>query len=1634
MTFKLTLMILSIGKPVSSGLWISLIISSLFLFSTRSDLFTSAESIDIHFDNKDSGFFLKQTPYPSSSATDNDSKHRSSGSQGTSNGGFFTTNIADVSKGQNGGAGGVFASKKTVYKNGAAGSGIFDDKIIGVDRFTVFDNSGESTIAIKVNYGPFSTKQTIPSPFIVPEVPFGYFNGGNGTEDGAGASPAAPGGAGAVRASLMSRLAGSNSLDLSVHLVQSQIPRDNPVLRVLFHIGSSNTRRYAKQKLCIILQVSLGSKLLTTSCSPDNEDGVCLAQITIPSFWWTPLPNLPWKKHVKYPTRSVKVSYSVLETKLTPETHRPQVPLRGNTVSEPTSHVRTDRNAERSKLDRQTRGSNVEFPRRRGRREKTPGDADERGSKVEGSDVFGGGFDEDRMLDDDEYVNDETGTDTGNIDGLKRSQRNERDEDKEDEEDEDNYDDEENDDGSESDNKREDTQSTSTAFETRTQRTHRNTDDMQTPSSITNGNEGDMKIVKRTEGIMKTVGKTGNKIEDSTTSRSESSTKQSNSQSSSTRSSNIPRNDDAQIERITDRIIRTNRKQAPSDIGDNESKVDNKEMTGAGEHPQRQQKDQKEYAASAVVASRDTNNIGGESSFQNPPPGDSGNSLQSPPLGAQFEESQCLGHLSERVQIRPITMLGSVPLVHARVSYKEYYLDRNLIVLISHQPLYPLSRIHIPVFIYKQNVNAFVLRCRVKSALRIISVENANTRHWNLSVDISAKSSSATVTARKIGTAGEAIFDGDEGRDPSLGEVLSFLIEVVEESSTELWDEGKLVWTVKYPSDNSKIPNSSAMISQRALVSQYANVFNAYGDGSATVNRKARDSNAGGNTRINGGIARAGDPLGNNNNNNHGVVGGGGEESKTRKVTAKFQIHKDDIYAVLPISKSWQILNTAVLSGRQISQPMKVFIVSQAGKIADVTLQSSCTSEDESVLKVSSSCSSVYVDGTEMRGSSNASILVRYDSYSGLAQFTIWMPEFPLDIQVGDTRLSQIKGWKISASDEIHYSNKFSKRSVVSTGNTGGGSGSNGGRESEIEAGPERVPSGGDNIAPVVNLDDMITEDNDLNSGSGSGQQSSQCRYKYQQTQVQVYARFVAPDHDTGRTRYLVSRRTSLRITDLVSGSMRPADPRIAYLHDNIVFGRSAGRTELQVLSPITGRVIGAREMRVTNDKVTPTSLSVNIVSGLQLNIEPDSSGVENGYVATTSVTRRLTAQYQEGLLDIELAFSDNTRTSIRDIPASDYLLVVDSLNPQVVAFAPMRVGSKHPRVIAVAEGRGELLRVAFLQPDACRPGGALKKSTPLLMSSVKVDIDFDTMGGTSDGLGGPSGTGSGSQKSDFVQNDGSAGNRGAAGNAAVKDFLAPDLRDILIGVPLKDTDSNDQPSVTAQRHSLHHTLSINNLLGPHHPHHNANLAPLEIGMYVLLTSFCIAIIIFVLSCVMYASKFKPPPDQNMDPSLPSSNGGGGFFSAFTTTTSRSAPFNKPSNANNPAGGYHHAYNKVSTSEDNSHDWVWLGRTPLERTAGANQSPMSINKGNNINRMRLMYNPACEENTEEILNNNNSENESSDASSSQRGVIDTNTYVKRDRGSNGIPPPPPPLSKELSKFCEIIHNIIIVYSSIVCNK
>lgn len=107
--------------------------------------------------------------------------------------------------------------------------------------------------------------------------------------------------------------------------MSTSIPRDSPVLRVLFHAGSEATGRRQsllgrQQRVCVLLHATpsirgdqggadnLTPGPLTAACSPDGQDGVCLAQITVPASWWPPLPPPDTAGRVK----PVKVSFQCL--------------------------------------------------------------------------------------------------------------------------------------------------------------------------------------------------------------------------------------------------------------------------------------------------------------------------------------------------------------------------------------------------------------------------------------------------------------------------------------------------------------------------------------------------------------------------------------------------------------------------------------------------------------------------------------------------------------------------------------------------------------------------------------------------------------------------------------------------------------------------------------------------------------------------------------------------------------------------------------------------------------------------------------------------------------------------------------------------------------------------------------------------------------------------------------------------------------------------------------------------------------------------------------------------------------------------------------------------------------------------
>lgn len=124
-----------------------------------------------------------------------------------------------------------------------------------------------------------------------------------------------------------------------------------------------------------------------------------------------------------------------------------------------------------------------------------------------------------------------------------------------------------------------------------------------------------------------------------------------------------------------------------------------------------------------------------------------------------------------------------------------------------------------------------------------------------------------------------------------------------------------------------------------------------------------------------------------------------------------------------------------------------------------------------------------------------------------------------------------------------------------------------------------------------------------------------------------------------------------------------------------------------------------------------------------------------------------------------------------------------------------------------------------------------------------------------------------------------------------------------IIGIPLKDDNNNHKPNIES-----HHTKNGILSLNPLGNHSFSEISTLEIGMYVLLSTFCFAIVIFVVTCFVYASKHKMVPEN----------------------TQRAAAGRFPILRDR---------RKNSESTTNAHNWVWLGRSTMDRSSMIQEHP-----------------------------------------------------------------------------------------------
>ena len=117
----------------------------------------------------------------------------------------------------------------------------------------------------------------------------------------------------------------------------------------------------------------------------------------------------------------------------------------------------------------------------------------------------------------------------------------------------------------------------------------------------------------------------------------------------------------------------------------------------------------------------------------------------------------------------------------------------------------------------------------------------------------------------------------------------------------------------------------------------------------------------------------------------------------------------------------------------------------------------------------------------------------------------------------------------------------------------------------------------------------------------------------------------------------------------------------------------------------------------------------------------------------------------------------------------------------------------------------------------------------------------------------------------------------------------------------------------------------------------DGHLTPLEVGMYVLIAVLCAAMAVFISSCFVYASKFRSQkyPVMHTMTSLKADEQG------CNTSQQQQRPL------------------AATSSVQNAHDWIWLGKSTLDSKATESAGPHS--EASNRSHQRLSLNQTFSE-------------------------------------------------------------------------
>ncbi|NXS99401.1 T132B protein, partial [Jacana jacana] len=532
------------------------------------------------------------------------------------------------------------------------------------------------------------------------------------------------------------------------------------------------------------------------------------------------------------------------------------------------------------------------------------------------------------------------------------------------------------------------------------------------------------------------------------------------------------------------------------------------------------------------------------------------------------------------------------------------------------------------------------------------------------------------------------------------------------------------------------------------------------------------------------------------------------DDSLSELVVSEIFVSRTMFVGIVPLAMDTEVLNTAILTGKTVSVPVKVVAVEEDGSVVDVSDSTECKSADEDVIKVSDRCDSIFVNGKEMKSKVDTIVNFTYQHFTTQLEVTVWVPRLPLQIEISDTELSQIKGWRIPVTT---------------------------------------------NKRPTRDSED---EEDDEKKGKG-------CTLQYQHAMVRVLTQFVAESSEFGgHLTYMLGSEWQFDITDLVTDFMKVEEPKIAKLQDGrVLVGREQGITTVQVLSPLSDSILAEKTVIVLDDRVTITDLGVQLVSGLSLSLQI-SKGNKRAIVSTISAYDILHSPKQEAIVSAWILFSDGSVTPLDIYDSKDFSITITSLDEMVVS-AHQNLQSKWPGVVAEGDGQGPLIKIEMVISEPCQK---TKRKSILAVGkgSVKVKFgqkDSDQKGSTNDiddmdrdfkSLASNSIEKSAEQErtaQEWSKNHEDMSSYEDNANKSTT-FISPIDQESLEDGQLQDnptafTGFPTKVEIPGDNNSGELTLT------------SRGLTDLEIGMYALLCVFCLAILVFLINCVAFAWKYR---------------------------------------------------------------------------------------------------------------------------------------------------------------------------------